>query len=238
MKTTSRWVRAFVCAVLVLTLCVSAVVPAMAVGQSSTLATSGSTYYVNCSGLNLRSSPSMGNNIKGVLGRGTKVTYSSSSNGWWYVNTPKGYGYVDKQYLAPSSQSSSGTYYVTATTLNVRSNPSTSSSIVGRLSHGSSVSVSKLNGDWGQLSSGGWVALRYLSKNSQGKVSIKSGNTYRVTASSLNVRASASTSGSRIDQISRNTSAYVQKTSGNWAYVRYTKSGKTKYGWVYSSYLG
>ncbi|MBR0464299.1 MAG: SH3 domain-containing protein [Clostridia bacterium] len=238
MKTTSRWIRALVCLVLALTLCATAVAPAMAVGQSSTLATSGGTYYVNCSGLNLRSGASMGNNIIGVLGRGTKVTYSSSKNGWWYVSTPKGYGYVDKQYLAPSTQSSSGTYYVTATTLNIRSKPNTGSSIVGHLSHGSSVSVTKLNGDWGQISSGGWVALRYLSKSSQGKVTIKSGSTYRVKASALNVRASASTSGGKLDIISRNTSVYVQKTSGGWAYVRYTKSGKTKYGWVSSSYLG
>lgn len=55
------------------------------------------------------------------------------------------------------------TYMVTASTLNVRTGPSTSYSKVGTLSRGTSVEVVGTYGNWAKLSNGYYVSLSYLS---------------------------------------------------------------------------
>ena len=245
MRQINRWIRTFLCALLTVVLLASAV-PALAVGQSSTLATSGSQYIVNASGLNVRSGAGMQYSVVKVASRGTKLTYVSSLNGWWYVRLSNGTtGYVDKQFLTPVSASSTGNYTVTASTLLVRAQPNTNAKRVGKLSKGTNVYVSRLNGDWGYISyngTTGWVALKYLSTSSGGSASaaanVKSGNVYTVIAKALNVRRSASASSTRLDTISSGTSVRVTQVSGKWAYITYTKNGKARQGWVSTSYLG
>ena len=56
------------------------------------------------------------------------------------------------------------TYMVTASTLNVRTGPSTSYSKVGTLSRGTSVEVVGTYGDWAKLSNGYYVSTSYLAK--------------------------------------------------------------------------
>ncbi|MBQ8955274.1 MAG: SH3 domain-containing protein, partial [Clostridia bacterium] len=63
---------------------------------------------------------------------------------------------------------------------------------------------------------------------------IAAGGTYRVTASRLNVRSSASSSSAIKGTLASGTSVTVTRLSGNWAYVTY-RGGE---GWVYTSYLG
>ena len=49
----------------------------------------------------------------------------------------------------------------------MRSRPTPKGKILGTLRKGSTVSILKLNGDWGQVSykgKTGWVALKYLTK--------------------------------------------------------------------------
>ena len=54
---------------------------------------------------------------------------------------------------------------VTASTLNVRSGPSTSYSIIGKLKYGETVTVTRESGDWGYIAAeGGWCNLDYLTK--------------------------------------------------------------------------
>ena len=59
--------------------------------------------------------------------------------------------------------SDTSTYMVTASTLNVRTGPSTSYSKVGTLSRGTSVEVVGTYGNWAKLSNGYYVSLSYLS---------------------------------------------------------------------------
>ena len=248
MKHIPAWLRSLFCVALVAVLLGVTASPAQAVvAHSSTLAPYASqTYIVNCSGLNMRQSPQMGSYVLKVLPRGTNVTYVDDKSGWWYVSAGKyGYGWVDKKYLAPTSTgASTGNYVVTAGELNVRNYPQLSAKRVGTLRKGTVINISELNGDWGYSSTaGGWVALRYLSTtsasvSSSGSSSSNSkltGGTYRVTASRLNVRDSASTSGKIKDCISKGTSVTVSYTSGNWAWVTY---GNGRSGFVSMNYIG
>jgi|GEM_PF-3621258 len=239
------WRKALLCVVLTAVLLAATTMPALAVGQSSTLATSGSRYVVKATAVNIRSGAGMTYSVITVAPRGTEMTYISNDRGWWYVRLSNGTtGYVDKQFLTPANATSTGTYTVTASTLLIRQKPNTGSRRVGKLSRGTNVYVSQLNGDWGYIShngTNGWVALKYLSTSS-GSVSVatnvSSGSVYTVIASALNVRRRASASSTRLDTIPNGTSVRVTQVSGNWAYVTYTKNSRVRQGWVSTSYLG
>ena len=142
-------------------------VPALAVGQSTTLANSGDRYYTTTA-LNYRSSPANlgASNRIGTFPGGTAVTYQRNQNGWWYVTSSRGNGWVDKQYLTRYNARYTGTYRTTAA-LNVRSFPSTNSYRRGVLARGARIRVLQLNGDWCRINYRGytgWVASKYLRK--------------------------------------------------------------------------
>jgi len=239
MKHLLNRIRPALCLMLI-ALLLSAQIPAMAaVSGSTSMATSGSKYVVTASRLNFRSGPGTNYSIITALKRGTSVTYVSYNNGWWQVRTSAGRtGYVDRKYLAPASTGETGKYLVTASVLNIRKSPKTSSAVAGTVTRGTVVNITQLNGDWGYVNSGaevkGWVALKYVSRNAE---STAAATTYAVTASILNVRSGASTGSSRIGKLTRGTEVVVTQTKGNWGKVRYTESGKMREGWVSLDYL-
>ena len=160
-------IKRIVCALLVCMILVATMLPAMAEGHSSTLAKKGDTYYVVASGLHVRTSAEMGDNIKTSIGRGTKVTFRYERNGWWYVRYGSGrYGYVDKQFLTRYNVKRKGTYRTTGY-LNVRTYPRTDYRILGTLKKGAKVRILQLNGDWCRINykgHEGWIASKYLRK--------------------------------------------------------------------------
>lgn len=239
MKRSARLFRPFACLLMIVMLLAQSM-PALAVSGSSSMASSGSKYVVTASYLNFRTGPGRNYGLAGSLKRGATVTYMGAENGWWKVRTSAGkIGYVDRQFLTPSSTSKTGSYFVNASKLRIRQKPNTSSRVVGTVAKGTMVSISVLNGDWGYLNGGagvrGWVALKYLST---GHVSGSgSAGTYTVTADKLNVRKSGSASAKRIDSIKRGTNVRINETNGEWGKITYSKSGKMKDGWVKLSYL-
>ena len=159
----SGWLRRISCVALIVCLLATAL-PAFAVGQSSTLAKKGDWYVVNCSKLNVRTGPGTEYSVKKLLKRGTWVSYQSKSNGWWKVRYSGGTGYVDKQFLARSPQTSVGTYTTTRKVV-IRATPKSSGKRLGTYAKGKSVRILALNGDWGRVAykgNTGWVALKYL----------------------------------------------------------------------------
>jgi peptidoglycan hydrolase-like protein with peptidoglycan-binding domain len=68
-----------------------------------------------------------------------------------------------RQASANVRQVTSGRYRVTASGLNIRSSPSTSSSVVGNLQNGAMVNVISFpNSSWAQIGSGQYIARRYI----------------------------------------------------------------------------
>ncbi len=142
-----------------------------------------------------------------------------------------------------SSTYSTGTYKPTYSEgLNIRSTASTSGTVVGAIKQTTSFTVTKISGNWGYTTSGGksgWVCLDYATKvintddNSSSTNSKYSTGTYKPTYSEgLNIRSTASTSGSIVGAIKQTTSFTVTKISGNWGYT--TSGGKS--GWVCLDY--
>lgn len=164
---TMNWIKRIVCLMLVCVMLVATALPALAVGHSSTLAKKGDKYYVIASGLHVRTSAEMGDNIKTSIKKGKKVEFRYEENGWWYIKYGSGkYGFVDKQYLTRANVKKKGTYRTTAY-LNVRSFPRDDAKILGTLKKKAKVKILQLNGDWCRINykgHEGWVAAKYLKK--------------------------------------------------------------------------
>ena len=112
--------------------------------------------------------------------------------------------------------SDTSTYMVTASTLNVRTGPSTSYSTASyQLASGELVEVVDIANGWAQLSDGNYVSAQYLMAVTTSDDG--SATTMYVTCRTLNVRTGPSTSYSKVGTLSRGTSVEVVGTYGNWA---------------------
>jgi|LSQX01.1.fsa_nt_gb cell wall-associated NlpC family hydrolase len=134
---------------------------------------------------------------------------------------------------APTSASQSisqSSYSVTASSLNVRTGPSTANSIMHVLWHDNPVNVIGESDGWYRirLSDGrtGWVSGKYIAS--------RINTTGRVTASNLNVRTGPSTSHSIMHVLWNGNRVAVIGESGGWYRIRLS-DGRT--GWVSGKYL-
>ncbi|EQK47475.1 mannosyl-glycoendo-beta-N-acetylglucosamidase domain protein, possible enterotoxin [[Clostridium] bifermentans ATCC 19299] len=217
--------------------------------------TIGKTKVVTATSLNVRSGPSTSNGVIGSLKQNDKVEVISESNGWSKVKFSGKEGYVSSAYLKDSNGGNTGggsenpnpapgkTKVVTATSLNVRSGPSTSNSVIGSLKQNDKVEVISESNGWSKVKfSGkeGYVSSAYLKDSDGGNTGGGSenpnptpGKTKVVTATSLNVRSGPSTSNSVIGSLKQNDKVEVISESNGWSKVKF--SGKE--GYVSSTYL-
>ena len=108
------------------------------------------------------------------------------------------------------------TYMVTASTLNVRTGPSTSYSKASyQFYSGDMVEVESIADGWAKLTDGYYVCAQYLAEVTLSEDG--SATTMYVTCRTLNVRTGPSTSYSKVGTLSRGTSVEVVGTYGNWA---------------------
>ncbi|WP_285767451.1 SH3 domain-containing protein [Peribacillus sp. SI8-4] len=130
--------------------------------------------------------------------------------------------------------------YVTATSLNVRSSPSTSSSIVGSYKKGDTVKLIHVKNGWAEIIIEGRVVFVNAAYISESKSTDQAdpapsvqAKTMYVHASSLRVRAAASATGSILGSLKQNSKVTVVSTTNGWAQITY--HGKKAY--VSESYL-
>ncbi|WP_290061373.1 SH3 domain-containing protein [Paraclostridium bifermentans] len=224
-------------------------------GSENPNPTPGKTKVVTATSLNVRSGPSTSNSVIGSLKQNDKVEVISESNGWSKVKFSGKEGYVSSAYLKDSNSGNTGggsenpnptpgkTKVVTATSLNVRSGPSTSNSVIGSLKQNDKVEVISESNGWSKVKfSGkeGYVSSTYLKDSDGGNTGGGSenpnptpGKTKVVTATSLNVRSGPSTSNSVIGSLKQNDKVEVISESNGWSKVKF--SGKE--GYVSSTYL-
>ena len=142
---------------------------------------------VTASVLNVRSGPSTNDIVISKINTGTEVEVLEESNGWYKVKLKNGQvGWASAQYLSTNSTSDnqensndqqdfsnevsiSKTGIVKADVLNIRSNPGTNNSIIGKLYNGESITVLSEQNNWYKIkkSNGqiGWVSAQYISLN-------------------------------------------------------------------------
>ena len=121
-------------------------------------------YRTTASTLNVRSGAGTSYAIIDQLKRGTGCTILSSNGNWRKIKTFNGkVGWVSANYLKKEI-----TGWVTASALNVRKGPGTSTIILGSLKKGSKVTVKSVTGNWAYVKAKkltGYVSMNYLKFN-------------------------------------------------------------------------
>ncbi|MEM5010531.1 SH3 domain-containing protein [Niallia taxi] len=212
--------------------------------------------YVNVesnSSLNVRKSASSKAGVVTTLKKGKEVTVLSESNGWAKITVDGKTGYVSSDYLTEKTN----TYvkYVSIdsnSTLNVRTSPNTSSSVVTKIAANTKVEVLSDSNGWSKIKVNGkqgYVASKYLSDSvttvkestpkadTATKVSTKETKTETMyvnvdQGSSLNMRNKPSNSGSVIVKLAKGVEVTAYSDSNGWTKIKvYGKEGyvATKY---------
>lgn len=152
-----------------------------AIAPSNTVtSTTGTAGTVKCSSsVNLRSAANTSSSILAELKNGTAVTVVSTANGWCKVNCSGKTGYIKQDYVSTTGSVSNNTSASTGTaavvkcssTVNFRSAASTSSTILGELKNGTSVTVLSTSNGWSKVSYAGktgYISADYLVTASSG----------------------------------------------------------------------
>lgn len=210
---------------------------------------------VKCSSsVNFRSAPNTSSTSYGELKNGTKVNVVGVSSGWYKVTYNGKTGYIHPDYITLAS-SSVGTAIapsntVTSTTgtagtvkcsssVNLRSEANTSSSILAELKNGTAVTVVSTANGWCKVTySGktGYIKQDYVSTtgSASNNTSASTGTAAVVKCSStVNFRSAASTSSTILGELKNGTAVTVLSTSNGWSKVSY--AGKA--GYISADYL-
>ncbi|MDP4083393.1 MAG: SH3 domain-containing protein [Bacillota bacterium] len=206
---------------------------------SNTGSTSSAT--TNTSQLRVRSGPGTSFQINGYLMKGQKVDILDQNENWTKISTSFGDGWVSSEFLdtqeIPIKNSNSTTTVTTGTvtgdSVNVRSNPSTSSTILGKLSRGNSVKILSIQNSWFEINFSNrnvWVSSQYITINQKRQSSpSQSGVVGTVTADGLHIRSSASLNSSVVGTVNKGQTFTILEEKNNWDRVEY-KSGS--FGWI------
>ena len=209
-------------------------------------------------GLNLRQGPSTSTPILRLLPNGTTFSILSTSNGWHKIEYNGIYGYVSATYVKTSTTGSSSNSDIAMSAtgkvhtgegigLNLRQNPSTSSSIVTVMPENATVTIVAKNGSWYKVNYNGktgyahgdYITLNSSSNNNNsssnsgtssnnGDVAMSAtGKVYTGEGVGLNLRQSPSTSSSIVTVMPENATVTIVAKNGSWYKVNY--NGKTGY---------
>ncbi|MBS3198978.1 SH3 domain-containing protein, partial [Turicibacter bilis] len=124
--------------------------------------------------LNVRNYPDVSGILLGTLTKGTIIeVVSEDSKGWLKIKYEHGYGYVNGSYVQKDDSQTPETpettkqiayvYNLDGGTLNVRPQPNTSQSAIGKLSEGEAVTIVGESGNWYEIEYNNSIA--YVSKD-------------------------------------------------------------------------
>lgn len=126
-------------------------------------------YKTTTANLNMRTGPGANHSKILIIPAQTKVEVLKSMNGWDQIIYNAKTGWSSAEYLtaeeAPKVEPKTIKVKVDVSALNIRKEPTTASSIVGKVSEGEVFTITEVQGKWGKLKSGlGWIYLDYTTK--------------------------------------------------------------------------
>jgi cell wall-associated NlpC family hydrolase len=209
-----------------------------------------STGTITGTDVNIRSSNSTDAYVLSTAEDGEEITILADLDGWFRISAPNvGTAYVTSQYV--KVQQADGT--VTGNSVNIRTAPSTTASVIDKANSGDLLNVTGTSGDWYVVDYNGTKAyvykdyvdgtmLKYLDGTSAALVTPSSATTststdvYGVVScnGSLNMRADASTSSTVVKSLASGTYLTVYGYSDGWIKVG-DDNGNT--GFVKSEYI-
>ncbi|MGE6377924.1 SH3 domain-containing protein [Peribacillus muralis] len=196
--------------------------------------------YVNASTLNMRKSGSESASIVAKLSKGTQVVVYSEAKGWAKVKANGKDGHVSTKYLSttkpvtdtkPAVPEKTTTKYVNvgSGSLNMRKSGSETASIVGKLTHGTQVTVYSEAKGWAKVKVNGvegYVSTSYLTATkpvTDTKPSIPEKTTKKyvnVSSGTLNMRNKPSESASIVVKLARGVEVEVISESDGWSKIK------------------
>jgi N-acetylmuramoyl-L-alanine amidase len=219
--------------------------------STKSIDTESSLAFANTSQLRVRSGPGTSFQIIGYLNKGQKVTILDSNENWIKISSSFGSGWVSNQFLdiqppqtIPSTSNTNQkgkTGIVMGDNLNVRTEPTLSGSIIGKLLKGMTVNVYSQKGNWVEIrfsNKKAWVSSQFINIKENGTKSTASTNSTgvlgTVTANGIRVRNVASLDASTIGTINKGQKFTILEEVNNWDKIEY-KTGS--YGWVAGWYM-
>lgn len=210
----------------------------------STVKAAGNTVQVAVHKANIRSEPSNTASVIAQVGRNERFPVLQEKFGWYEVQLPSGgKGWV-AGYIVTNSSYNSGSANkkgtVIADRLHVRSHPSLSANIIGKLHTGDQVTVTGESNDWANITynnQSGWISkqfIRFAGAGNTNKNGSPGGFAY-ITTDKTNLRADADTSAPVITKGSPGERYPIIGQDGDW-YKITLASGREAYvaSWVVS----
>lgn len=219
------------------------------VASASNVETVSTTTYsqkgiVNVGGLNFRTEPSTKSKVIRVLSKGTIVTILEENGEWLKAKHEDTVGYLFKSYV--EFMTAHGV--TTASTLNVRSEPTTKSASLGLLYKGTYVSIHEAvttddatNPVWLKVTSSdgksGYVSARYVNIKTNMDGSYR--NTGIITASLLNLRAEPNLNSKVVTRLYKDSYVIILESKATTDYYKlwYKVEVGDYVGWIASKYV-
>ena len=208
-----------------------------AAGGSAGSAASGTPGTVKGSDVRMRSGAGTSYSVVGTYSNGTALTVISAENGWTKVTIGGVSGYIRSDYVSTSgSAAASQTGYINGSDVRMRSKPSTTSTILGTYSAGTSMTITGTSGNWYAVTyngTSGYVCKDYMTTTKPSGDTPSSGSAGYIKGNSVRMRSGAGTSYSILGTYNNGTPLTITGTSGEWTAV--TINGVK--GYVSSAYV-
>ncbi|WP_332647234.1 N-acetylmuramoyl-L-alanine amidase [Lysinibacillus sp. 54212] len=198
--------------------------------------------------LNLREGPGLSYPIIVTLKEGDSLSSIEKSGDWIHVKADNHEGWV-ASWLTKSSSGEDNNkeqkiIISQVDRLNVRSEPSLSSTVLTQLSSGQEAAYIKQQKDWIQIQSGnitGWVSEAYVTVNAistsvpkkEQETKVTDSNTFTITVDAVNIRSKPDLTSKQLKVAKRGEQYTVLARENNWVQIK-MKDGKK--GWIYSFY--
>lgn len=205
----------------------------------------GETVIINTKSLNVRSGPGLTYPVTGSMKMGEQAEVLSSSGDWHEVKVGTSTGWIASWLVV-----SDGAKEIVNTTavskvnaLNIRTEPSLSSAVIGQLNAGEAFEITGRNGEWASIyknGKDGWIHTDYISEVSQddeGQPGMEvqtedvKVDQFTVSVDALNVRKGPDLTSKKVGMVLKGESFHVEEIDGNWIRI---SLGKKTNGWVYS----
>ncbi|MBY0597968.1 enterotoxin EntFM [Bacillus bingmayongensis] len=206
-------------------------------------------YTVTADVLNVRSGAGTGHNIISKVTEGQVLQVTGQENGWFKVNVNGQTGYVSGDFVTTGGkqgtavQQGTGTYTVNVSSLNVRTGPSASHTVVGTVNKGQTVQVVGEVQDWFKINRDGgtgYVSKDFVTKGgtttnvntetekpSNNEMTIRKDGSYVVDTGALRVRTGPATYNPVIGGVVKGQT--LQVISGENGWYKINHQGKTGY---------
>lgn len=185
--------------------------------------------------VNVREKPGTTYSIITQIRKGETYEIKNEKDGWYEIKLPSGKKGWIANWLAQEQNSPTKTNkgMVTADHLNIRSEPTLTGSVIGKLQMGDEVVILDHKDDWFEIdyaSGSAWVSSAYIEKmeTSQSNTAIQEENYISALYDDTNIRKKPTIKSAIIGQASSNDVFKVLKKEGDWYQIEYT-AGKKGY---------